>query len=427
MQNIDIFWVILASGLVFLMQAGFLCLETGVIRGKNNINVVMKNLTDFAMTTVIFWVFGFAIMFGATSGGYFGTTQFLPDYGEAGGFGTTEEFFVFMLFQIMFCGTAVTILSGAVAERLRFGIYIAIVFVISGLIYPVFGHWAWNGLAGESTGWLEDLGFIDFAGSTVVHSVGGWSALAILLIIGARKGRFAEDGTPHSFPGTNIPLAALGVMLLWFGWIGFNGGSTLVMDSTVVPIVMNTMMAGSTGLLAALVIGYLQRGRTEVDMAFNGSLGGLVGITANCHAVTLPSAAIIGLVAGAVVIGVDYLLLRFKIDDAVGAIPVHLGAGIWGTLAAGIFATSDNLLADSRGEQILVQLAGIAAAGAWTFLVTYGVFKLVDSITPLRVTEEEEEMGLDMAEHGTIGEWIDAMGLLPTRGVEPSVSPAVGD
>ena len=424
MANIDIMWVLLGAGLVFLMQAGFLCLETGVVRSKNNINVVMKNLTDFAITTVIFWIFGFAFMFGATEGGYIGLTRFIPDYGTIGGFGTTAEFFVFMLFQIMFCGTAVTILSGAVAERLKFGVYIAIVFVVSGIIYPIFGHWAWGGLAGEGSGWLEELGFIDFAGSTVVHSVGGWSSLAILLIIGARKGRFAPDGTPQKMPSANIPLAALGVMLLWFGWIGFNGGSTLVMDDSVIPIVMNTMMAGSTGLLAALVIGWAQRGRSEIDLVLNGALGGLVGITANCFAVTLPSAAIIGAISGIVVLAVDWLLLRFKVDDAVGAIPVHLGAGIWGTLASGIFATSDNLIAGSRGEQILVQLVGIIAAGAWTFGVTFGIFKIVDMIVPLRVSEEDEERGLDIAEHGSIGELLDIFGSR-TGGVTTS-APVVG-
>ncbi|MEO0562712.1 MAG: ammonium transporter, partial [Chloroflexota bacterium] len=405
MTSLDILWVLVSAGLVFLMQGGFLCLETGLTRNKNNINVAIKNITDFGLTTIIFWMFGYAFMFGrSTLGGWLGVSDFFPalDPLNEGGL------LAFLLFQIMFCGTAVTILSGAVAERMRFESYIFITILISGLVYPVFGHWAWGGIqpfegAGEFSGWLYNMGFVDFAGSTVVHSVGGWSSLAILLIIGARSGRFDGD-EPRAIQGANLPLAALGVMLLWVGWFGFNGGSQLGIESAadrqaVVRIVTNTVIAGSAGLVAALLVSWVVAGRANVDMVMNGTLAGLVAITANCHAVSTPQAVVIGGIGGIVMVMVTQLLERYRIDDAVGAIPVHLGAGIWGTLAVGIFGAPDLLLGSAeavaefnRWSFFLVQLLGVIVCGVWTFLVTYIVMNIFNNISPLRVSEEDERI-----------------------------------
>ncbi len=407
MENrIDILWILLSSGLVFLMQAGFLCLETGLTRNKNNINVAIKNLTDFAVSSLIFWLFGYAFMFGQSAGGFIGLSNFGPSFDAA-----STEVLIFLVFQIMFCGTSVTILSGATAERMKFSAYLIVSLLIAGLVYPVFGHWAWNGLStGTITGWLGAMGFVDFAGSTVVHSVGGWAALAILLIIGSRKGRFLESGEVQKVQGANIPLATLGVVLLWIGWFGFNGGSTLALNDQTVTVIANTLMSGSIGLVAALVVGSLQRKRSEVDLVINGSLAGLVAITASAHAVSLSSAFIIGGIAGVIVIYADALLVRLKIDDAVGAIPVHLLAGIWGTLAVGIFGQPDILGTGlSMLGQVGVQFVGIIAAGVWTMGITYGVLRTINAISPLRVSEEEEYIGLNVTEHGATTEILDLL------------------
>ncbi|MCI0712906.1 MAG: ammonium transporter [Chloroflexi bacterium] len=405
LEVVDVIWVMLSAALVFLMQAGFLCLESGLTRSKNNINVAIKNLTDFGLTTAIFWAFGFALMFGATSGGLLGTDQFIPDYEGS------ERTLGFLLFQLMFCGTAVTIMSGAIAERVRFSSYIALTFIAGGIIYPIFGHWAWNGSnLGTTTGFLGEMGFVDFAGSSVVHSVGGWASLAILLIIGARNGRFKEDGTVRKIQGSNLPLATLGVMLLWFGWFGFNGGSVLVIaeqtGATVQPadiivrVLTNTVVAGSFGMTAALFVGWQIRGKADVDLVINGSLAGLVGITANAFAVSIMDAVIIGSVSGLIMIAADALLLRLRIDDAVGAIPVHLGAGIWGTLAVGIFGDTDLLGTGlSRGEQIGVQVLGIIVCGVWTFWVMYILASIYDRFSSIRVDAEAEHIGLNVSEH----------------------------
>ena len=394
----DILWLLLAAGLVFLMQAGFLCLETGLTRSKNNINVAIKNLADFGASTFAFWLFGFAFMFGLSRWGWLGVQGFMPDL--AHGHMWSAAFF---LFQVMFCGTAVTILSGAVAERLRFSAYLILAILVSGVTYPIFGHWAWNGLdQGASTGWLGALGFIDFAGSTVVHSVGGWTALAVLLIIGARHGRFPADQPPQKIAGADIPLATLGVLLLYIGWIGFNGGSTLTLNDQVPGIVANTVMAGATGLLAALLASrQLNNGRVDVNDIMNGTLAGLVAITAGCFAVTTAGATLIGAIGGVVMIVTGKWLESLKIDDAVGAIPVHLAAGVWGTLAVGLLGDLDVLgTGYNRWQQTGVQLLGVVVCGVWVFGLTYIVMKLIDRFKPLRISPEAELIGLNMSEHG---------------------------
>ena len=397
--NIDLLWIYLCCALVFIMQAGFLCLESGLTRRKNSINVAIKNLADFCLTTVVFWLIGFGLMFGASRVGWFGSSGFALDF-----FSQDSFLSAFFLFQVMFCGAAVTIMSGAIAERMRFSSYLIVTVLISALIYPVFGHWAWAGLdEGAALGWLNGMGFVDFAGSTVVHSVGGWVSLAVLLIIGPRRGRFAADGTPQRLNPSNLSLATMGTVLLFVGWLGFNGGSTLAMNDQVSGILVNTVIGGSVGAISAGLLGYAVQNCLNVTQFMNGCLGGLVAVTANCFAVTTPTAALIGLVGGMIAIGVEQLLEHLKIDDVVGAIPVHLGAGIWGTLAVGLYGDLDILGTGlSRMEQIGVQLVGIIACGVWTFGVTFTVLKLINRLHPLRVSADHEDIGLNLAEHGEL-------------------------
>ncbi len=402
----DILWVAFSAGLVFLMQAGFLCLETGLTRSKNNINVAIKNLADFGLNTLLFWVCGYALMFGASQSGWIGVTNFLPNFAP-----DHVWLMVFFFFQLMFCGTAVTILSGAIAERVRFNGYLIITALISALIYPLFGHWAWNGIDGETVhGWLAVSGFVDFAGSTVVHSVGGWAALAILLIVGPRMGRFSKEGPPKSISGANLPLATLGVFLLWFGWFGFNGGSTLALNAQVATILVNTVLAGATGMVAALFLGYYTHHRFDVGLALNGALAGLVAITANAHAVHTASAIVIGAVGGLVMLGAELILERLAIDDAVSAIPVHLSAGVWGTLAVAFFGIPEILGTGlSFWGQLQAQVLGIVVCFLWAFGLTYILLLGINRIFPLRVSVHDEQIGLNVSEHGASTELLDLL------------------
>ena len=336
-------------------------------------------------------------MWGVSNAGWFGLTDSFPDVGRGGAWSA-----VFILFGALFCGTAVTIISGAVAERLRFVSYLLVAAVVAGIVYPIYGHWAWNGVdVGSPTGWLGMRGFVDFAGSTVVHSLGGWCALAILLVIGPRHGRFPKDGPPRKIPGANLPVATLGVILLWMGWFGFNGGSTLAMNDQVPKVIANTVFAGAAGMTAALGVGLLTRGRPDVDLVLNGSLAGLVAITASAFAVTTVSAVAIGIIGGVVMVAMENLLQRLRIDDAVGAVPVHLGAGIWGTFAVAIFGEAD-LLGTGLGfwDQLAAQASGIAACFLWAFGATYILFYVINRHVPLRVTADQEEVGLNISEHG---------------------------
>lgn len=400
-NNIDLLWIYVCSALVFIMQAGFLCLESGLTRRKNSINVAIKNLADFCLTTVVFWVVGFGLMFGVSNFGWFGSSKLFLDF-------SLEPPFLgaFFIFQVMFCGAAVTIMSGAIAERMRFSSYLIVTVLVSALIYPLFGHWAWAGLdTGEANGWLNGMGFVDFAGSSVVHSVGGWVSLAVLLIIGPRIGRFPSEGKSQNIYPSNLPLATLGVVLLFIGWIGFNGGSTLALNDQVSLIIVNTIIAGSIGAVSAGLLGYVVQNRLNVTQFMNGCLGGLVAITASCFAVTTPVAALIGLVGGMITIGVEELLENRKIDDAVGAIPVHLGAGIWGTLAVGLYGDPVILGTGlTRMEQIGVQFFGVIVCGVWAFCIAYSVLKVVNYFYPLRVTRDHELLGLNIAEHGVLDE-----------------------
>ncbi|WP_251977973.1 ammonium transporter [Salinicola avicenniae] len=394
---IDALWVILSAILVFMMQAGFLCLEAGVTRSKNAINVAMKNVCDFAVAMLVFWCVGFGIMFGASYSGWFGSSFYFPEFGGSDTFWLA----VFFLFQVMFCATAATIVSGAVAERMPFLAYLVIALLVSGLIYPVFGHWAWGGAYTGDPGWLARLGFIDFAGSTVVHSVGGWVALAAVLRIGPRRGRFVAGEPAKLMPAGDLPLAMLGVLILFIGWFGFNGGSTLAFDATVPGVLINTVIAAVAGVTAALLLGWRLRGFAEVLYALNGAIAGLVAITAGAHELSVSAAVLTGALGGVLMVLSSEWLLKWQIDDAVGAIPAHLVPGIWGTLAVGLFGDPERL-GTGLGwlAQCGVQLLGIIVCGLWAFLVSWLLFGLIGRWLPLRVSGEAEEMGLNMAEHG---------------------------
>ena len=367
-EQSDILWMLVTASLVFMMQGGFMCLESGFTRSKNSINVALKNFTDFAISFCLFWALGFGLMFGATRSGWIGTDAFLLPFESIGEWRTA-----FFFFQAMFCATAVTILSGAAAERMHYLSYSVVAIIVSGLIYPVFGHWVWNGADGASGGgWLGNRGFVDFAGSTVVHSVGGWVSLAILLLIGPRRGRFPEGGPPQRITGHDVPMSVLGALLLFMGWFGFNGGSTLTLDASVARIVANTALAASFGGICTLAVGWTLRKRPDAELVINGTLAGLVAITANCHAVTAAESLVIGSIGGLIMLVLEHTLIRLRIDDAVGAIPVHLGAGIWGTLAVALFgdaAILDTGL-DFQG-QLVAQSLGIAAAAVWAFGATF--------------------------------------------------------
>lgn len=400
----EFYWLLIAAAFVFVMQAGFLCLESGRIRSKNSINVAAKNISDFIISTAIFWLFGFGIMFGNSVTGLFGSSDFF--FGEH----NTPWQISFFIFQMMFCGTAATLTSGAVAERMTFIGYLAITVVLNSIIYPVTGHWAWSSIYGvsEQKGWLESLGFIDFAGSTVVHSVGGWVALVAIIIIGPRMGRF-EQGIRLP-PGNNLPLSALGVLLIWFGWIGFNGGSTLEMNNDVPMIILNTFISAAWGGLIAAFINYIRDGFVEVGFILNGTIAGLVGITACCHVVTPGGSVIVGAVSGVIVYYGSLLMERWRLDDALDVVPAHLFAGAWGTLGVAFFGEPEKIGTGlSFFQQLGVQALGIISIGAYCFVVGYISLWLLNKVIPLRASKEQEEQGLNVAEHRATTELFDLL------------------
>ena len=387
--NLNYVWTILAAALVFFMQAGFALLEAGFSRAKNAVNIIMKNVMDASAGALVFFAVGFGLMFGTSWGGLVGTDGFFLT-----GVGDQPETwaYAFYFFQAVFAATAATIVSGAVAERIKFSGYLVFSVAITGLIYPVFGAWAWGGLFNGS-GWLEALGFIDFAGSTVVHSVGGWAALAGALVVGPRVGKYAEDGTPRSIPGHSLPLAALGVFILWLGWFAFNAGSTTAGTTAIAKIALNTFVAAGAGAATAMAVTWIDGGTPDATMTLNGVLGGLVGITAGCAALTPPFAILTGAIAGAIVVYATRAL-ETVVDDPVGAIAVHGVCGAWGTLAAGLFNAGGFSL-----SQLGVQALGVAAAFLWTFPVSYALFYTLDQAIGLRIKDESEQIGLDRLEH----------------------------
>lgn len=384
-----------------------MCLESGLARAKNSINVAIKNMADFVLSVSGFAVIGFGLMFGVSHSGLFGTTEFFVDLSE------NSWLAAFFVFQAVFCGTAATIDSGAVAERTRFGTYLFMSFIVSTIVYPISGHWIWGSLYhGESSGWLESMGFIDFAGSTVVHSVGGWVALAGVIVIGPRLGKFDENGNPRKIHASSLPLAYLGTFILFFGWFGFNCGSTLEASPDIAGIAVNTVIAACFGGLSASALSWLRSParRPEAETIANGVLAGLVGITAGCAVVGTYGAILIGLVAGAVVYyGTCFVEQVLKLDDVCGAIPVHGLAGAWGTIATGIFITNPNLAGTglTRWGLIGVQAIGVAAVFAWAFGVTFALLSIMKWITPIRVSAEDEHQGLNVAEHGATSSLLD--------------------
>ena len=420
-SNIDTLWVIDCAILVFIMQAGFMCMETGLSRHKNSINVALKNAADFGVSVVIFWIFGFGLMFGTSYNGFFGTDLFFFKTDKA-------EYMTYFVFQAMFVATAATIISGAVAERMKFNGYLIMTVLATGIIYPIVGHWAWSSSylskydtvdqllvatgAIKTTGWLSDIGFVDFAGSTIVHSVGGWIALAAVLILGPRIGKYS-DANKGKFTGSSFPLAVLGTLILWFGWFGFNGGSNGAMDETVPLILINTFLAAAFGLLTGLGISYYRFKKPDPFHIILGPLAGLVAITAGCNSMTSVTSIFVGIIGAIIAIIVNEILNRFEIDDVVGAVPVHLAAGIWGTLAVGLF--SDLSILDTgldRFSQIKIQLIGIISIGAFTFITSYTILKFFDKFYPLRVSPVQEELGLNIAEHNAVSIEHDLISIL---------------
>ncbi|NER35616.1 MAG: ammonium transporter [Oscillatoria sp. SIO1A7] len=396
-------WILVAAILVIFMNAGFGMLETGFCRQKNAVNVLSKNLIVFALATIAFWAFGFAFMFGEGNA-FIGFSGFFLS-GDSSAYGLSDfpdglPIPVFFLFQAAFAGTAATIVSGAVAERIQYTAFLIFSLLIVGVSYSITGHWVWR-----EGGWLYSMGFSDFAGSTVVHSVGGWAALMGAAILGPRLGKY-EDGQARAIPGHNMSIATLGCLILWIGWFGFNPGSELAASEAVPFIAVTTNLAAAAGGVTSTLTSWIKDGKPDLSMTINGILAGLVAITAPCNAVTYFSAVIIGAIGGVIVVFAVGFFDKIQIDDPVGAISVHLVNGIWGTLAVGIFTFAENDDGQKLGliyggfGQIITQIVGILAIGGFTVLMSTIFWIALKSTLGIRVTEEEEKHGLDIGEHG---------------------------
>jgi Amt family ammonium transporter len=413
----DTLWTMITAMLVFFMNLGFAMVESGLCRAKNAVNILAKNFIVFGVSSLAFLIIGWGLMFGdgnswfGTSGLFFvGGLDNSPASGDAysGVYKAiswaTVPLWCKFFFQLVFAGTAATIVSGAVAERVKFLSFVVFSFVIVGIIYPVTGHWIWGG------GWLSGLGFWDFAGSTVVHSVGGWAALAGVIVLGPRIGKFSKDGRALPLPGHSMTSATIGVFVLWLGWFGFNPGSTMAADALgIAHIAVTTNTAAAAASLSALVTAIVLLGKPDLSMILNGCLAGLVAITAPCAWVSVGSSLVIGLIAGVLVVFAVLFFDRARLDDPVGALSVHLVNGIWGTLAVGLFADSsvapvsgpaDGLFFGGGFGQLWTQFVGVAAAGAYTFGISLAAWLIIKALMGVRVTPEEEIEGLDMGEHG---------------------------
>lgn len=397
-KNIDYVWTVTAAILVIFMQVGFCMLELGLSRSRNAVNVAMKNVLDFSGASIAFLLFGFTFMFGTTEGGWIGSQDF-----AIWRFDGDSPIWTFFFFQSVFVATACTIASGAMAERTKFVGYLCYATILSGLIYPIFGHWAWGSLGGGfeegfggSPGWLESFGagFSDFAGATVVHGIGGASALAGIIIVGPRVGRFDKDGNPVYLPGHNLPLVCFGTLILWVGWFGFNAGSLVEGSSSIGRICVNTAMAGSAGCIASMAFFWSLRGVPNVLITLNGILGGLVAITACCNVISPFSAIFIGGIAGIIATAGALMLEKMKLDDVVGAVPVHLFCGVWGTVCVALFHQDGFTM-----QRLGTQLFGTLAICIGAFFVAIILFKVIDTFIGLRVSDEEQIDGLDFSEH----------------------------
>lgn len=408
--GLDTVWMLLAAMLVFFMQPGFAMVEAGFARCKNTANILMKNLVDFMVGSILFWIVGFGLMFGP--GGFVGTPHWcdLEFMDSIISNGLPIE--GFLIFQTVFCATSATIVSGAMAERTKFSMYMIYTIVISVLIYPVSGHWTWGGgwlsnaAEGSFMGDLFGISFHDFAGSAVVHSVGGWIALVGAAILGPRVGKYTHDGKPKAIPGHNLTLACLGVFILWFGWFGFNPGSQLAASGeadriAISHVFLTTNLAACTGGIMALLVTWIKYGKPSLSFTLNGILAGLVGVTAGCDLVSPLGAAVIGAICGTVMIfSVEFIERKLKIDDPVGASSVHGVCGALGTILTGLLATSDGLLYGGGWGFLGAQVFGVIVVGLWAAGVGFVVFKLLDKIFGLRVSKRIEEEGLDIYEHG---------------------------
>ncbi|MCL6217645.1 ammonium transporter [Zunongwangia pacifica] len=387
---LDLMWIVICGILVFFMQAGFTLVEAGFTRAKNTSNIIMKNLMDLAVGSLAFWAIGYTIMYGDSIGSFIGSPSLF--YNVRGDMHN-------LFFQTVFCATAATIVSGAVAERTKFSTYLIFSLLMTTVIYPISGHWVWQG-----DGWLTSLGFIDFAGSTVVHSVGGWAALVAAALVGPRIGKYT-DGKSNALPGHNMLYGALGVFILWFGWFGFNPGSELAISgdsaNNVAGIVITTNLAAAAGAVVALFLTWIRYGKADISMTLNGALAGLVGITAGCAAVDPMGAFFIGVISGIVVVfSIEFIDKVLKIDDPVGAISVHGVVGAVGTLLVGVFATDGGLLYGGGFGQLGVQAIGVVSIGGWAMITTFILLSILKAVIGLRVTEKEELEGLDLHEHG---------------------------
>lgn len=405
-------WVLVGAALVFFMQAGFAMVETGFTRAKNAGNIIMKNLMDFCIGTPAFWIVGFGLMFGGT-GAFIGSIKGIAEEANYGSSMLPDgvPFYAFLIFQTVFCATAATIVSGAMAERTKFSAYCVYSFVISLLIYPISGHWIWGG------GWLSQLGFHDFAGSTAVHLVGGVAAFVGALILGPRIGKYDKDGKAKAIPGHSLTLGALGVFILWFCWFGFNGASTVSMEGEAIvtagKIFVNTNLAAAVASCAVLLITWIRYKKPDISMTLNGTLAGLVAITAGCDTVSPVSAAIIGIIAGFVVVfGIEFIDKVLKVDDPVGAVGVHGLNGALGTICVGLFSDgsgTDGLgLFTGGGFHLFgVQCLGLIAVVVWVGVTMTIVFQIIKHTMGLRVSEDEEIAGLDIREHGIESSYAD--------------------
>lgn len=389
--SLDSVWVVIGGILVFFMQAGFALIESGSVRSKNTVNVLMKNYMDTCIGGLVFWLFGFGLMFGLNQSGWIGLSHFMPNQMD-------DWHWNLLFFQMMFAATATTIASGAMAERIHFVAYVVSAIFVSGVIYPVFGSWAWGGLFGGD-GWLKAIGFIDFAGSTVVHSIGGWVALAGIIVLGPRLGRFGRKGQSHFLAGHNLPLVALGGFILWFAWFGFNAASTVSANVSIGRIALNTHLAACAAASTYMILALIRSKAVLIRNTINASLAGLVAITAGCATMSPIFAVMTGVGAGILISFVPQLLVKMQLDDVVDAVAVHGVCGAWGTLAAGAFLETN--LFDAN--VMYVQIIGIFAAFVWGFGLALLVFKILDKVLGgLRVSQQHEQRGLDYTEHAEL-------------------------
>lgn len=394
--SINNIWVLVATFLVMFMQPGFAMVEAGFTRSKNTANILTKNLLDFSVGSLVFWLVGYTIMYGDSIAGFIGMPSFFFNDNGIGDYANKTD----LMFQTVFAATAATIVSGAVAERTKFSSYIIFTVVITLFIYPISGHWKWGG------GWLDQLGFLDFAGSTIVHSVGAWVGLAGAIILGPRLGKYDKKGKAKAIPGHNLAFGALGVFILWFGWFGFNPGSQLGAagnDNTlaIAHIVLTTNLSAAGGAMAALFTSWIKYKRPALSLGLNGALAGLVAITAGCDIVSPGAAVIIGIVAGIILVfSVEFIDQVLKVDDPVGAISVHGVCGAFGTIAVGLFATEGGLFYGGGASLLLAQVVGVVAVFAWAFGTGWILFKVLKATIGIRVSRRIEEEGLDVYEHG---------------------------